>query len=189
MSKESIVIYIKNQKGKGVSDENIIKNLKEVGWSQDAIKDAYMEIVNMPKEPVLATTQTLSSQDINSPYSVTLAILLFVSLFTLVNGAFSDIKHLTTDANKMLLYEGVFVIPFLLIAFLMNQAFQNDKKRFQIISIPYFSMGAWLLLKLLWKVGENILNANAAVGIYLVLGLVILILTGIIIFVGKHMHS
>lgn len=188
---QDISLYIQEQMRLNVSNETIVKNLKSVGWSDEAILNAF-KIVAVPQAPNRDATSTpaiTEQESVNSPYSSLLAIVLTVSLFVLMNGIFSDIKTGVQNVNTMLLYEGFFVIPFLLIAFLIHSSFKEDSKRFKILSLPYFAISAYILCRLLWQVGENLLRANSAIGIYVVLGMIILVLTGVIIFVQKYIKE
>lgn len=181
---QNVVDYIERGRSQGASDQIIRQKLLESGWAENIINESFL----VSQKPVAESRVVAKSEDLVSPYSQIMAILLAVSLFVLTNGIFSDIKNNIENTNKTLLYEGLFVVPFLLIGLSIYNSME-DKKRFRILSLPYFAMSAWLTVKLLWKVGAYILDKNAALGVYVVLGAIVVILTGIIIFTQKHTHK
>ncbi len=191
MINQEIVSYIKTQLTGGVSQQVIIENLKKAGWASEVISDSYNEVIatNSIPQPEQIAVKNVEVESINSPYSSILSAVLIISLFIITNGIFSDIKDMVATENRILLFEGLFVIPFLLAAFLLHSSFGEDKKRFEILSYPYFIISAWILLRLLWKVGQNIWQANNALGVYIVLGMVIVVLTGVIIFVQRYIKK
>ncbi len=190
MINQEIASYIKTQLALGTSHEVIVENLKKVGWADGVILEAYDAVIsNNPTTSAQSAVGQMPTESINSPYSSILSVVLVISLFILTNGIFSDIKGMTATDNKILLLEGFFVIPFLLAAFLLHSSFRVDKKRFEILSYPYFIISAWILLRLLWKVGQNIWEANNALGVYIVLGMVVAVLTGVIIFVQRYIKK
>ncbi len=186
-----IVSYIRKQLALGVPRINIVENLKKVGWSNEVIMESFDAIsLGTPISEIQPEVmQSPEPDSVNSPYSSLLAVVLVISLFILTNGIFSDIKSMTATENQILLFEGLFVIPFLLVAFLLHSSFGNDKARFKILSFPYFIISAWILLRLLWKVGQNIWEAKNALGVYIVLGMVVVVLTGIIIFIQHYIKK
>lgn len=191
MINKDIVSYIRAQQKLGISQQVIIDNLKQAGWSGEVISDSYNDVIanNTIPQPEKVEVKQVEVESVNSPYSSILSAVLVISLFILTNGIFSDIKNMVATENKILLLQGLFVIPFLLAAFLLHSSFREQKKRFEILSYPYFIISAWILLRLLWKVGQNIWEANNALGVYIVLGMVIAVLTGVIIFVQRYIKK
>ncbi|HWA32252.1 MAG TPA: hypothetical protein VG694_02280 [Candidatus Paceibacterota bacterium] len=217
MENQQVTGYIKDQINKGISTDIITANLKRVGWADDVIY-ASLAAAQTPVPPPAAKPEffndnpelpagntpaaadspaasitvasPMETESVNSPYSIILAVILVVSLFVLMNGLFSDIQNATAgNINLTLTYQGLMVVPFLLVAFLLHSSFRTENRRFRILSMPYFIIGAWVLLRLLWKVAQNLLAANSARGIYIVLGMIIVVLTGIIIFVQKYIKE
>ena len=189
---QEMVSYAKQQLATGVSRVVITENLKNVGWSDEIISETFNFLDTNSSIPInqpLAITTKVESNSINSPYSIFLVAVLVVSLFILTNGIYSDIKNFTTNLNYTLLLEGLFVIPFLLAAFLIHGFLKDEKQRFKILSLPYFIISAWVFIRLLWKVGENIWKANNALGVYVALGMSVIVLTGIIIFIQRYIKD
>lgn len=199
MINQQMVSYIKEQLALGTPQAVVIDNLKKVGWAENVINESLGVVLsgmaNISVAPINGlpesklSNNSIGDNSVNSPYSSLLAVILVVSLLILTNGIFSDIKNLTATVNKILIYEGLFAIPFLLVAFLLHSHFKTPNKRFEILSYPYFIISAWILLRLLWKVGENIWKANNALGVYVILGMIVLVLTGVIIFIQKYIKK
>jgi hypothetical protein len=205
MHNESLVQYIKTVQAQGFSEVAIREVLVKNGWQPVDINNAFSYMAlsgNVPPPPnapgsqaMPASTQTsrplstVTSNTIeyNSPYSVGLAVVLFSSLLILVNKIIDDSHILTTGPNQKLIFDAVIILPFLILAFVLNGSFSENKKQFRILSKPYFIVSAILLVRLLWDTSLYVLSANATYGVYIVLIMVILVLTGAIIFVRKFM--
>ena len=126
----------------------------------------------------------------NSPFSVGLAVVLFVSLFILVNKIIQDVgTSFGNDINNMLLLDAIITIPFLFISFLLYGMASQDRKKLIIVCQPYFIVSAFLFLRLLWHTGAYILDKNATYGVYLVLVMAIFVLTGFVFFLQKFFKS
>ncbi len=209
MIDERVINYIKHSRSTGVSDAQIITDLKSGGWSDQMISEAFSIAsgvntipVNPTPNPSLASTSTQSQsaiasprvaikkEEINSSFSILLALILTISLFILSNKIFADVKLLADgDITKLLMIQGFFVLPFIVVAFLLNASLKDGGERYKIISTPYFIVSGFLLLRLLFKVAAHILDKNAALGVYIVLGMVIVVLTGIVLFVSNYVKK
>ncbi len=208
MIDERVTNYIKHSRSTGVSDAQIIADLKSGGWTDQVISEAFgitSGVNAIPVNPV--QNQTISSQpqvqntvksahgpfkkeEINSSFSILLAVILTISLFILSNKLFADVKLLAEgNITKLLMIQGFFVIPFMVAAFFLNASLKDEGERYKIISTPYFLVSGFLLVRLLFKVAGHILDKNAALGVYIVLGMVIVVLTGIIFFVSNYVKK
>lgn len=183
---QNVEQYVLQSRSQGISDEIIRKKLLENGWADTLI----LEALNFPRPAVHTEVRKTEGSNLSmtSPYSQILATLLTVFLFILTNGLFSDIKANLYSPNKLLMFEALAIVPFLMVGILVHFSME-DKNRFRILSLPYFIISAWLTLRLLEKVVTYILDKNAALGIYLVLGVIVVILTGVIIFTQKSNHK
>jgi len=125
----------------------------------------------------------------NSTFSVGLAVVLIATMMILLNKIIDDAAFYTTTINAQLIFDALIIIPFLLIAFILRESFPNTGRRYLLISQPYFIVSGVLLVRLLWDTSKYILNTNATYGVYVVLILIILILTGSILFVQKYIKA
>jgi len=215
MVNQTLVEYIKSVKAQGYSDTAVVEALRKNGWSDNDINEAY-SFVNLaaqtpsaPMAPKAPTPSALPSYTVepktmpaqsaqvaipeesnNSPFSFGLAIVLFVSLFILVNKIIHDIgQNFYSNINSKLVFDAILVIPFLFVSFLLYGIASQNKKRYIILCQPYFVVSAFLFLRLLWNVGSYILSANATYGVYIVLVMAIVVLTGFVIFLQKFLKS
>jgi cytochrome c biogenesis factor len=211
MVNPQLIDYIKKVKQQGFLEGSIKEVLIKNGWQVTDIDLAFSEIQQEEMilnsgaplapgatllEPQRTTTSTVIEDynnskltDHNSPFSVGLAIVLLGSLIVLVNKIITDSSTITVNANGELIFDALIILPFLLVAFVLHGSFSRDNKRFLILSQPYFITAAFLLVRLLWDTSTYILNTNATYGVYVVLILVILSLTGIILFVQKYIKK
>lgn len=207
MIDERVINYIKHSRSTGVADLQIATDLRSGGWSDQMISEAFsiasgVNTIPVNPTPSLASTSPQSQsaivsprvavkkEEINSSFSILLAVILTISLFILSNKIFADVKLLAGgDITKLLMIQGFFVLPFIVVAFLLNASLKDGGERYKIISTPYFIVSGFLLLRLLFKVAAHILDKNAALGVYIVLGMVIVVLTGIVLFVSNYVKK
>lgn len=136
--------------------------------------------VERPKEP--------KKPDLNSPYSVILSVGLLFSLFVLGNQVFSDLSDIENLARKLAVEAAVFV-PFLLITSVISFMVNSSGKRFKILVYPFYLLSGWLFLRLFGQTILYIYDKSATFGIYIALGLIIALLTGVIMFVQKNLSK
>ena len=185
--------------------------LKSAGWDDVSIHGAYTIVnteLHVPKPPPSNDTpleneersdvkhaltdqkQQISHQDIsvNSPYSIIISVGLLLSLLILGNQLFRDMSDIKNIATKLIV-EAIVITPVLLIIFLLNNSFQDRKKRFQILIQPYYMVAIWMFLRLFVQLLFYLYDKAAAFGIYVALGLIVALLTGVIIFAQKKYHE
>ena len=138
-------------------------------------------------KPAAIVSKNPQKQDYDSPYSVALGILVFLSLLLLINKIIDNVSMFSDGVNQKLIWDALVVVPFLATAFLLYQLLAKDQKYFLVLSKPYFVASGLLIIRLLWDTSWYVLSASATYGIYIVLVMVIAVLTGIIIFVRKYM--
>ncbi len=210
MANQQLVEYIKNIKLQGYPEAAVREVLLKNGWQPIDIDTAYIEIkqienllqsgapvapgatpfqkpVTTISEPAIVNNNKLI--EYNSPFSIGLAIVLFGSLLILVNKIITDSGNITSNINGKLIFDAIIILPFLLAAFILHGSFTSTNKKFLIISQPYFLTSAFLLIRLLWDTSAYILNTNATYGVYVVLILIIISLTGITLFVQKYIKN
>ncbi len=210
MPSDALIQYIKTAQSQGFPESAIRAVLAQNGWAAPDIENAFSTlslVQNIPLPPTQAgqmpspsvtpapVSQTAArtvlskSAEYNSPYSIGLAIIAFVSLLILVNKIIDDTATLTSGINQQLIFDALIIVPFLIMAFILHGSFSENRKRFLILSQPYFVTSGLLLVRLLWDTSRYILNASAVYGVYIVLIIVILVLTGLIIFVRKYITA
>lgn len=132
-----------------------------------------------------------------SPYSFLLSIVLFVSLMILMNNLIYDlidyfdpsISHNGTTYNSSfnsgddtirLTVSAFVIVPFWFITFLFYYFYREKGKKLRVLLAPYYITSGWLLIWLLFQVSFLLLNSNAAFGVYFVLILMGVVLTGVV---------
>jgi len=203
-----LVKYIETVSGQGFPESNIHEVLIKNGWQSSDIEEAFSHIKMMKsdmasKAPMApgaihptANTESLKpvlsqKKDVeyNSPFSIGLTVLLFISLMILINKFINDFEQYTKTINSELIFDALIILPFLFTAFILHEIFVGTGKRYLILSQTYFVVSAFLLVRLLWDTSKYILNANASYGVYIVLVMIILVLTGSVLFVQKYIKE
>ena len=148
----------------------------------------------IPEEPV----SKKHIAELYSPYSKIVSSVLIFSLFILLYNLINDLvdPYKTAYANnyfsfspEALIAESLIIIPFWGLTFFLSYKLQEWGKKFNILLFPYFLNSGWLLIKLLWDVSRFILDSSAAFGVYFVLILLAIILTGSVIFIQRFAHK
>jgi hypothetical protein len=209
MINEQLVNYIKTVEAQGFSEPAVREVLAKAGWQATEVEEAYAHMkllkgMPVPGGTVVTTTQTRTIQSVstapttikqkvsveyNSPYSIGLATVLCGAIFILLNKVIDDSEMFTNSINAKLIFDVLLIVPFLVVAFILHESFRDKRRKFLIISQPYFLVSGFLLVRLLWDTSSYILNANAAYGVYVVLVLIIIVLTASILFIQKYIKS
>lgn len=215
MANQQLTVYIESVKSQGFSDSTIREVLAKNGWAPHDVDEAFAYIASVKEtlidtapmapgavasgvipvtqEKVLTdyygTSSLKKSVEYNSPFSIGLAIVLIGAIMILLNKVIDDAAYYTTTINAQLVFDALIVIPFLLVAFIMHESFEGTGKRYLLMSQPYFIVSAVLLVRLLWDTSKYILNTSATYGVYIVLIMIILVLTGSILFVQKYIKA
>lgn len=214
MANEQITKYIETVQAQGYNDATIRDVLSKNGWQLQDIDDAFQYVrlskaslsaqapvapgaasavsINDNKEKIISTifdknTQVKASD--NSPFASGLAVVLVCAMMILLNKIIDDASFYTNTINSQLVFDTMIVIPFLLAAFIIHESYSSYGKRYLLMSQPYFVVSAALLVRLLWDTSKYILNTSATYGVYIVLVMIILVLTGSILFVQKYIKS
>lgn len=216
-----LIDYIKKELSGGVGEGGIRNSLKENGWTDQVIDDAFSSVkrqfsapqipvpvpppaapkpimqesepVQVQKQPAMRPKRVASPEepkepDLNSPYSVILSVGLLFSLFVLGNQVFSDLSDIENLAKKLAI-EAVVFVPFLLITSAISFVVNSSGKRYKILVYPFYLLSGWLFLRLFWETLWYIYDQSATFGIYIALGLIIALLTGVIMFVQRNMNK
>lgn len=210
MANEQIINYIETVQAQGYSEQTIREVLNKNGWQTHDIDEAisYLKLKNdtlsaaapmapgmVRTEPVVKTMSpvdthiAVSKPSDNSPFASGLAVVLVAAMMILLNKVIDDAAYYTNTINAQLIFDALIIIPFLLVAFILHESFVGTGKKFLLLSQPYFIVSAVLLVRLLWDTSKYVLNANATYGVYIVLVMIILVLTGSILFVQKYIKA
>lgn len=166
----------------------------------------------LPQKPIL--TQRIQKPKKTSGMSIFLAIVLGAVLVSLgeyilfdlnrtvnpayeVCGRYSRPSYIETKAapsdqynrddcrNFALLIHAAFVIPVFLIAFLVYFFFyyRKPQSKYKVLAWPYFVFSCVMLAHLLIETGVRFIGNK--VGVYIILGLIAVILTGLVILLQK----
>lgn len=216
MASEQLTKYIETVSSQGFSEATIREVLAKNGWQSSDVNDAFLylqqrknslsatapiapgmstqinnNVANKEQIPSNLFNESSAHKDVeyNSPFSSGLAVILLVAIMIFLNKVIDDAGLYTNTINARLIFDVLIIIPFILIAFILRESFPNTGKRFLLVSQPYFVVSGVLLVRLLWDTSKYILNTNATYGVYVVLILVILVLTGSILFVQKYIKA
>lgn len=216
MASEQLTKYIETVSSQGFSEATIREVLSKNGWQSSDVNDAFLylqqrknslsatapiapgmstpinnNVANKEQIPPNLFNESSAHKDVeyNSPFSSGLAVILLVAIMIFLNKVIDDAGLYTNTINARLIFDVLIIIPFILIAFILRESFPNTGKRFLLVSQPYFVVSGVLLVRLLWDTSKYILNTNATYGVYVVLILVILVLTGSILFVQKYIKA
>jgi len=214
MAEQQLIDYIRTSQQSGMSLDAIKQDLLSAGWIRDQVDEAF-RIVNIPKPPVPVPSSPLTNPWVTkptkkevyrpnptSPYSGLLGVTLFVSLLILVDNAISDITNLflpvptlsygvvpTESISTALIARGISVLVFWGLTSLLYFSFRDRSEKFKILLTPYYITAGWVLVGLLFYVGNYLLSTSSTFGVYIVLGMIVLALTGGTWGVQKYIHT
>ena len=97
-------------------------------------------------------------------------------------------KHTASPSFRMML-NAIIVLPFWIVTFLLFLSVKEDRKKYGVLLWSYYVTSGWLLIFLFFNVARYIWNSNTVIGVYVVLGMLVVILTGAVWGVQKYRHS
>jgi uncharacterized BrkB/YihY/UPF0761 family membrane protein len=79
---------------------------------------------------------------------------------------------------RLIIHSGL-VLPLFLAVFLLHNWIDErpEKKQYKIISTGYIAFGLWMMLRMIIEIGVYIIEVNRVVGMYVLLGAVVALLT------------
>ncbi|MBX4186639.1 MAG: hypothetical protein KW802_00035 [Candidatus Doudnabacteria bacterium] len=201
MVDQSLLEYVKKSLSAGLSNEVISQNLAANGWSELVIKEA-LSTALIPPAPLapghvapqqpqtaISNPRKIRNYSIYSPFSVLLAFVLFFGLLILANKAVSDFGlHFGRDITARLIAQTLLILPFLVAAIALHFGLTEKGEKYRIISHPFYLVAGWLLVRILFNVSAYILSSQVVYGVYIVLLLVVVVLTGGIFFIQKFIR-
>lgn len=96
--------------------------------------------------------------------------------------------HASSPSFRMIL-NAIIVLPFWIITFLLFISLKEDRKKYESLLGAYYVTSGWLLIFLFFNVARYIWYSNTVIGVYVVLGMLVIILTGAIWGVQKYRHN
>jgi len=106
----------------------------------------------------------------------------------------TSIYYPTTKKGEYLIYKlsihSAFIIPIFLLTFLFHYLFVVKKKypQLYVVMYAYLTFAFWMLLHLLGELAIFISNQFPNSAIYIILGVLVVIFTGLAVFVQKRIH-
>ncbi len=107
----------------------------------------------------------------------------------LYNQYLSDYKSQTTSPSFRMILNAIIVLPFWIITFLLFISLKEDRKKYEALLGAFYITSGWLLIFLFFNVARYIWNSDTVMGVYIVFGMLIVILTGAVWGVQKYRHS
>ncbi len=96
--------------------------------------------------------------------------------------------HAASPSFRMVL-NAIIVLPFWIITFLLFISLKEGRKKYEALLGAYYVTSGWLLIFLFFNVARYIWTSNTVIGVYVVLGMLVVILTGAVWGVQKYRHS
>lgn len=98
-------------------------------------------------------------------------------------------KARAASPSFRMILNAIIVLPFWILTFLLYLSLKDERKKFEALIGSYLVTSGWLLVFLLFNVASYIYNADTTVGVYIVLGMVIIVLTTAGWGIQKYRHS
>ncbi|MDP4001490.1 MAG: hypothetical protein Q8P69_00370 [bacterium] len=96
--------------------------------------------------------------------------------------------HSVSPSFRMIL-NAIIVLPFWIITFVLFIFLKEERRKHEALLGSYYVTSGWLLIFLFFNVAQYIWRSNTVIGVYVVLGMLVAILTGAIWGVQKYRHS
>lgn len=97
--------------------------------------------------------------------------------------------RLRTLPSFRMMLNAIIVLPFWIITFLLFISVREERKKYGVLLWSYYITSGWLLIFLFFNVARYIWTSNTVIGVYVVLGMLVVILTGAVWGVQKYRHS
>lgn len=97
-------------------------------------------------------------------------------------------RHRISSPSFRLTLHAVLVLPLWVITFLFSIFLKEERKKYGALLAPYYLVSGWLLVYLFFNVAVYIYSANTVWGVYVVLAMLAIILTGAIWGIQKYRH-
>ena len=98
-------------------------------------------------------------------------------------------KTRASSPSFRMIFNAILVLPFWIITFLFFISLKGEHKKYEALLGAYYITSGWLLIFLFFNVARYIWYSDTVMGVYVVLGMLVIILTGAIWGVQKYRHS
>lgn len=107
----------------------------------------------------------------------------------LYNQYFAKYKTRTVSPSFRMILNAIVVLPFWIMTFLLFICLKEERKKYGVLLRAYYITSGWLLIFLFFSVARYIWTSNTVIGVYVVLGMLVIILTSSVWGVQKYRHS
>lgn len=108
---------------------------------------------------------------------------------SLLNQYQAQYKARASSPSFRMILNAIIVLPFWIITFLLSIFLKEDRKKYEVLLGAYYITSGWLLIFLFFNVARYIWTSNTVMGVYIVLGMLVAILTGAVWAVQKYRHN
>ncbi len=97
-------------------------------------------------------------------------------------------KRPISSPSFRLILHAILVLPLWVITFLFSIFLKEERKKYEVLLVPYYLTSGWLLIYLFFSVAYYIYNADTVWGVYTVFAMLAAILTGAIWGIQRYRH-
>ncbi len=211
MSDTKGIEYILEAKRKGLSFDDIEKNLIAGGWSSAqahaAVLDAQQRLSAATLPNPFATSAQVASKKAptpaspSSPFGSLLKVVLLLSLYILISNALFDLQNALSPlsdvstwgvsdpsiSGRLLVSAGVSLAVWLVTIGLYG-VLKKEHTKYRALLDPYYMISGWLTLSLFVDVSRYVLDKNTTLGVYVSLALLIVVFTLAVLGFQKYSH-
>lgn len=124
-----------------------------------------------------------------SPFSIVFAIGLTISALIFFSKLYRDLGNAMTDQTSKMMMRTIFVLPVVVIAFILFFSLYRKNSKYGIVLIPYFITALWLLMWLLIEMGTFFYQRYQQLTVYVSMILIMATLTGLIFYIQNREHN
>lgn len=124
-----------------------------------------------------------------SPFSVIFAVGLTIAALIFFNKIYRDLGEAMRDRTSEITMRTVFVLPVVVIAFVLFFSLYRKDSKYRVGLIPYFITALWLLLRLLIEMGVFFYERYQEATVYVSMILVMFTLTALIFYIQRAHDS
>lgn len=102
---------------------------------------------------------------------------------------YSQYKSKIVSPSFRMILNAIIVLPFWIITFLLFVSLKEERKKHEALLGAYYVTSGWLLIFLFFNVARYIWYSDTVMGVYIVFGMLVVILTGAVWGIQKYRHS
>ncbi len=136
-----------------------------------------------------------------SPITILLSVFLTIVVIVLFNQIWSDLSRLVTSGLgadlpryssgtlsptvelNMIFVHTLFVVPLVVVALMVYLSVKDKGSKYGAVTLPYFIGSLIMVLRLLWDIGDYVIDNLGRSGIYLVLIFLVVVFSALIFYV------